>query len=385
MMGANGGSSLFFRPRLCRERYEQGWEGYRTLALGAFFVCEREKCPFREACLRDTAQFDVKCPDYAGMDASYYCLSNSARIEVDSYLEGSARYPTYTSITKYLLRTNLHVPDERKEELWESIAFANYLQNHQPCFDTLDYGRDAALLDGSLPAFVQLLERISPELLYVFDTAVADCLRAHDIPGLEYVDYDGGWTLPVHRFLYRVESKMPPSEILSSIPKGHASCFNFPQAILREIFRLRKRGANLKEKPLARYVRPHIWDRAFEQFLYPESLRAALSDKQRAHLQDFLTDLFQQGFIQTDKTLLFSDNPPVKLLQYERDGLIVELIDWLARMEGQKKLEISDWDFARALGVVCKDDSEWRTIRKKEYIQHRDHSRLRSLFSELFK
>lgn len=387
-MDSTVGSSLFFRPRLCRERYERGWEGYRTLVLGVFFVCEREDCPFRDECLRNTAQIDEKCPAYAGMDASYYRLSNSAQIEVDSFLEGSARYPTYSSITKYLLQTNLHVPDGQKEALWDSIAFANFLQNHQASFDTLDYARDSALLDASMPAFLQLLEQLSPELLYVFDTAVADCLRAHNIPGLEYVDYDDGWTLPVHRFLYRISAKMAPADILASISKGRASRFNHSQAVLREIIRLRKHSANPKENALTRYVRPHIWDKDFEQYLYLESLHFALSPKQKEALHRFLTALCQRGFIRTDQSLIFSENLPVKLAQYEKDGLIVELFNWLARMEGQDKLDISEWNFARALGVSCTSDAEWRTIRKKEYAKHCDASaapsRLRVLFPELF-
>ena len=288
------------------------------------------------------------------MDASYYCLSNSAQIEVDSYLEGSARYPTYTSITKYLLRTNQHVPDSAKEELWNSIAFTNYLQHHQDCFDTLDYDRDAALLDASFPAFVQLLEQLSPEVLYVFDTAVSDCLRAHNIPGLEYVDYDDGWTLPVHRFLYRVSPKMAPADILASIPKGRASHFNHFQAVLREIYRLRKPTKSLKGNHLTRYVRPHIWDKDFEQYLYAESLHFALSPKQKEALRHFLTGLCRRGVILTDQSLVFSDNPPDKLAQYEKDGLVVELFNWLAQMEGQDKLDIPEWIFARALGVSCK-------------------------------
>ena len=388
-MDSTVGSSLFFRPRLCRERYERGWEGYKTLVLGVFFVCEREDCPFRDECLRNTAQIDEKCPAYAGMDASYYLLSNSAQIEVDSFLEGSARYPTYSSITKYLFQTNLHVPDGQKEALWDSIAFANFLQNYQACFDTLDYARDAALLDASMPAFLQLLELLSPELLFVFDTAVADCLRAHNIPGLEYVDYDDGWTLPVHRFLYKVIPKMAPADILASISKGRASRFNHSQAVLREIIRLRKPTKNLKGNYLTRYVRPHIWDKDFEQYLYVESLHFALSPKQKKALHQFLVSLYQRGFIQMDHSLVFSENSPVKLAQYEKDGLIVELYKWLAKIEGQDKLDIPEWIFAQALGIPCKSDSEWRTIRKKEYAKHCDASaapsRLRGLFPELFR
>ena len=191
----------FFSPRVIPERYSRGWEGYRTLVLGVFHVCTIEDCPLRAEYLADSSRFDSLCPQYEGM-GDYYRLSNSNEIEVESYLEGEVNYPTYSSITKYLLRTNRHVAQVPRRELWDSVAYTNFLQNFRGEYDTLSYAETPELFDSQLPAFKTVLSELRPEVIYVIDTAVADCLRANaaDFPGLKFIDENQDWTLPIYRF-----------------------------------------------------------------------------------------------------------------------------------------------------------------------------------------
>ena len=94
----------FFAPRI-GEKYHEGFNGIRTLVVGAYHICY-ENCQFKDLCCDvDTVkEMDYKCPKYK--DAPFYekakdqlCLHNSNIIEINSYCEDEARYPAYSVFT----------------------------------------------------------------------------------------------------------------------------------------------------------------------------------------------------------------------------------------------------------------------------------------------
>lgn len=78
---------MFFLPRIGKY-YEEGWQGYRTLVLGAHHICNNN-CEFSTLCCsaNQIVQMDNECPCYHNIhDTNYYSLHNSNIIEIDAYI-----------------------------------------------------------------------------------------------------------------------------------------------------------------------------------------------------------------------------------------------------------------------------------------------------------
>ena len=84
-------------------------------------------------------------------------------------------------------------------------------------YQTLEYKENKDMFDNNIPAFMTLLNELQPEVIYVIDKAVKDCLCANEISGLEYVDCYEDWQVPVYRFTYKLNSKAEPQDILNEI------------------------------------------------------------------------------------------------------------------------------------------------------------------------
>lgn len=188
---------FFFEPRVGRN-YEQGFRGIRSLVLGVAHICtlpcEKYKsvcCPLeggtphraekpdraeKTLTLRD---LDRECPVYRGREA-YYRLSNSNRIEIDSFIEGEARYPAYSAFTYYMTRMRDCLPSEAKAAFWESVAFTNFL----PFFlgnDELEGLERISeeTVEQAFAAFARVCRELTPQVIYAWNPTVADWLKAH--------------------------------------------------------------------------------------------------------------------------------------------------------------------------------------------------------------
>lgn len=173
--------NYFFVPRI-GEKYHEGFNGIRTLVVGAYHICY-ENCPFKDLCCDvDTVkEMDYKCPKYK--DVPFYekaedqlCLHNSNIIEINSYCEDEARYPVYSAFTRYMLNKKQGLTTEQKYSFWENVAFYNFYQSFSPS-DLLP--QDVELEDmnkNAVKAFYQLLKEINPELIYVWTKGVSDAI-----------------------------------------------------------------------------------------------------------------------------------------------------------------------------------------------------------------
>ncbi len=67
MKTSSGVMEPFFHPRVNMEMYLKGFNGYRTMALGVYHVCEYTDCSFMNQCVLNSSKFDKSCPVYASM------------------------------------------------------------------------------------------------------------------------------------------------------------------------------------------------------------------------------------------------------------------------------------------------------------------------------
>ena len=365
-------SKIFFKPRYDKEKYEKGYKGYRTLILGVFHVC-RTECKFREDCFKNTAKYDRECPVYKGRE-EYYSLSNSNEIEVESYLEECDSHYSYSYITKYFFRTNKSVPEDKKRDFWDSIAFTNFLQNMHMSYTTLEYEKNKEMFNNNIPAFMTLLDELQPEVIYVIDKAVKDCLCAegNEINGLEFVDSYEDWQVPIYRFTYKFKSKDTLKEILTHIEekKIYSECLKRIDNIKDLAFKVKKRNVGDLDKLLY----PHVLDKKFVRYLALKAIeidfRTAL--KQVLELKDDITndivilaDIIYNSIRDKEGTKQgVEEKYIVYTNQYMRDGFFIELLEEL-NLHLDKK--IKQFDFIRAVGIECENAEVWRTIRKKQY------------------
>ena len=193
-------SSYFFKPRI-GSNYEQGFHGAKTLILGAHFYCSYNDCEFYQVCTEqiDIREMDTQCPVYKGRDATYYSLSNSCEIEIESYLEGFSYY-AYHLITMYLLKVTDYISEEQKRDFWEKVAFYNFNQHYLPNGFSPSYEENMTLYESDYPAFEALLQELQPDCIFVWSEPVKKCLLAHK--RVNYLGKVNIQTLTVHLFSY---------------------------------------------------------------------------------------------------------------------------------------------------------------------------------------
>ena len=389
-------TKYFFKPRYIKDKYEKGYKGYRTLVLGVFHVCLCD-CEFREECFKNTAKYDRECPEYKDRD-EYYALSNSNEIEVESYLEQVHSHYSYGYITKYFYKTNKSVSEELKREFWDSIAFTNFLQNMHMSYNTLEYEGNKLMFDNNIPAFEQLLNELQPEVIYVIDKAVKDCLCAegNEINGLEFVDSYEDWQVPVYRFTYNIKSKGRPEEILKAVEeeivqKKVKVKGNLYRNMLENIYKIKDLKFSVKNsvsKEVKELLCPYVWEKEFIGFLMKKDVEIGLKIALRNKLVEEHTtkeklnsdnkkekkELEEKYKVNIDIDSLINiiktSDIPVYSDQYMRDGFMIEFFGELDKCLAREE-KMNQFNFMNVMGLQdiskCKTQEDWRTKRKPEY------------------
>lgn len=169
--------SYFFRPGL-GQFYEDGLEGVRTLVVGVCHICSLE-CKYHDKCSSPESiwEMDRMCPVYKDNPDDYYRLSNSNDIEIKSFIDRDAQYPTYSAFTYYMLKLTDELPKKKKEELWEYVAFTNFLQVFHSDNESLP--KEKNLYEMAYPSFLRVVSECHPEVVYVWNPLVKDCIKQH--------------------------------------------------------------------------------------------------------------------------------------------------------------------------------------------------------------
>lgn len=169
----------FFEPWI-GDGYEEGFYGLKTLAVGVCHFCT-EDCPHTAVCRNPDSiwEKDQDCPFYASReDKAYYRLSNSNIIEITSFIDRDASYPSYKIFTYYMLKCAGDLGSEKRASLWNRIAFTNYLQFYHN--DTEMTPKDAATYDAAYPTFRTLIDRLTPDVVYVWSKDIKECFKRNN-------------------------------------------------------------------------------------------------------------------------------------------------------------------------------------------------------------
>lgn len=179
MERGESGERYFLEPWV-GSRYEEGFKGVRTLVVGVCHFCN-VACPHHNLCGTSEGiwERDADCPFYADREErEYYRLSNSNNIEITSFISADAPYPAYKLFTYYMLQCAGNLSLEKRSELWERLAFTNFLQFMHD--DTVTMPDDPAVYEKDYPAFRELVEGLKPEAILVWSDEVKKCIKSHE-------------------------------------------------------------------------------------------------------------------------------------------------------------------------------------------------------------
>jgi len=379
--------SHFFSPRVNRKLYEQGFNGYRTLVLVAYNSCgemcciNREKCHNSNSPLLFSPQVKSDCclNNFLVSGNNTYPdinFSNFNTVKIDRYIENCDLFPDITSITKFLLKTNLCVSYEDRKHLWDSVLYCSFLPGLID--STGDYSKTLTnnLFCIGFQYFKSILEEFKPEVIYVFDDNVANYLRNLAIDKLQFFDIDVNWSLPVHKFIYDISPKDYPESILTKIKNGsdtvnYHKLLELIKGIRGDIFR---HSMIPESKNMIKLITPHVWDKQFEYYLYHHQITSQLPEEKVLLLRSIFDNLYAKGII--DSRVYLSIKPSLCYKKYMKDGIAIEIMNKLNLGKNNvgkniSYISITEYDFIRGIGVECNDEKEWR-YRKKEYTSRLD-------------
>ena len=143
--------------------YGKGVNGKKILVLGASFYCDRTDCEFFYKCTdrrrKDSREYDLKCPAYVGTGTALH-------EEPDSCVADQPRaYRLFGDNVAYTLGIT-------PEELWDRLAFTNYVQFFLPAEDGYAETLTSDLSKRDFEAFVEVVQELKPDVVIVWGSVI---------------------------------------------------------------------------------------------------------------------------------------------------------------------------------------------------------------------
>lgn len=164
-------TNRFFKPYIGR-KYEKGINRKRILVLGASFYCSHgpgsdAPCRFFAECTdpvkKDSSKFDICCPFYA---------ESGLRLSEEPSNAIAERYRAYQNFASFMRQ---FVGDD-EEDVWERMAFTDYVQFFLPTIDT----KKEYLSQRDFDAFVETLVELRPHVVVAWGMAIIEEIREHN-------------------------------------------------------------------------------------------------------------------------------------------------------------------------------------------------------------
>lgn len=157
-------SKRFFIPYK-GEEYTTGIKGKRVLILGASFYCNTRDCKYFKDCTspekKDSSPYNSICPPYKKENA---VLNKEPEYAIDDHLF----YRVYTNFAK-----GLQDFVEDGVDVWQRLAFTNYVQFFVPTVKTYD----SYLSKRDFEAFLETVKELQPDVIIAWGTVINKALR----------------------------------------------------------------------------------------------------------------------------------------------------------------------------------------------------------------
>ena len=183
----------FFEPWV-GEKYENGFNGKKVLAVGASHYCDKDLflCSYRKDCLQCSKKFAMEklCPHpEISEQPEYNYLSTRMCIEYlfncGPTLERHLMVYNYfhSAVVGRQKGDTVSDPSERKE-FWNSVAFFNFYQNYM--LRACQSGYDDEKAKSFIDPLKRVIKTLSPDIVFFWGANVERILKAN----LQLVDAD---------------------------------------------------------------------------------------------------------------------------------------------------------------------------------------------------
>lgn len=164
-------SKGFFKP-FVGSKYNKGICEKRILALGASFYCShtpesKEPCLFFAECTnpekKDSSKFDVTCPFYK---------DSGLRLSEEPSNAIAENYRAYQNFASFMQQ----FVDDKTEDVWQQMAFTDYVQFFVPTIDT----KKEYLSKRDFDAFCETLRELQPNVVVAWGMAIIEEIRENN-------------------------------------------------------------------------------------------------------------------------------------------------------------------------------------------------------------
>ena len=177
----------FFKPYVGRN-YSEGIRGKKILVLGASFYCGVHDCPYFTKCTsteqKDSSSYNTICPPYAESGTK---LSDEPSTCIRDWTKTYQRFADYMG--KF-------VGSYDYEEIWEQMAFTNYVQFFLPLDEgeTFRETRSSDLSERDFGACIETIKELQPNIIVVWGSVINSALKERnpylvDLKELQETEY----------------------------------------------------------------------------------------------------------------------------------------------------------------------------------------------------
>ena len=163
--------SRFFTP-FVGTKYHKGIRGKKILALGASFYCSHtpestEPCPYFADCTsplkKDSSKYDRTCPFYK---------ASGLRLSEEPSNAIAENYRAYQNFAAFMQQ----FVDDKNEDVWQRMAFTDYLQFFSPTVLT----QKEYLSQRDFDAFCETLRELQPDVVVAWGMAIIEEIRENN-------------------------------------------------------------------------------------------------------------------------------------------------------------------------------------------------------------
>lgn len=174
-------SRRLFRPYIGKN-YAVGLNGKRILVVGASHYCNKTNCPDFYECTDETSKDSSKFNDNCWYNKNFGSggkLSENTNDEIDN------GQPVYYAFADFMSQ---YIKVDKSYDVWENLAFTNYIQFMLPHYQTEEYDVSESDFDAFLETLNELIP--TPDIIIIWGDTVSQPLKRFN----KYLIDDGNFS-----------------------------------------------------------------------------------------------------------------------------------------------------------------------------------------------
>lgn len=163
----------FFKPRIIEDCYKKGINGKKILVVGDSFYCLKTACEYHSKCTdtkqKDSSTYNLICPErliHTDEGENVIPLRDEPTVAIDEY--DSYSYQKFKGLLQSLMGE-----DSEKFNVWDYVAFTNYIQFFLPQRES----DSRFITEKDYSSFVEVVNELKPDIVVTWGDAEANSIR----------------------------------------------------------------------------------------------------------------------------------------------------------------------------------------------------------------